>query len=39
LEDGAAKWKYVIQRRVAIERELGQEAVEVKEVIELIKNA
>ncbi|XP_050909205.1 uncharacterized protein LOC127122976 [Lathyrus oleraceus] len=36
--DGAAKWKYVIQRRVAIERELGQEAVEVKEVIELIKN-
>ncbi|XP_050918639.1 uncharacterized protein LOC127136083 [Lathyrus oleraceus] len=26
-------------RRVAIERELGQEAVEVKEVIELIKNA
>ncbi|XP_050896774.1 uncharacterized protein LOC127103566 [Lathyrus oleraceus] len=39
LEDGAAKWKYVIQRRVAIEREPGQEAVEVKEVIELIKNA
>ncbi|XP_050889812.1 uncharacterized protein LOC127095121 [Lathyrus oleraceus] len=38
LEDGAAKWKYVIQRRVAIEKELGQEAVEVKEVIELIKN-
>ncbi|XP_050889404.1 uncharacterized protein LOC127094640 [Lathyrus oleraceus] len=39
LEDGATKWKYVIQRRVAIERELGQEAVEVKEVIELIKKA
>ncbi|XP_050875725.1 uncharacterized protein LOC127079386 [Lathyrus oleraceus] len=39
LEVGAAKWKYVIQRRVAIERELGQEAVEVKEVINLIKNA
>ncbi|XP_050909982.1 uncharacterized protein LOC127123846 [Lathyrus oleraceus] len=38
LEDGATKWKYVIQRRVTIERELGQEAVEVKEVIELIKN-
>ncbi|XP_050915861.1 uncharacterized protein LOC127130953 [Lathyrus oleraceus] len=36
--DGAAKWKYVIHRRVAIERELGQEAVEVNEVIELIKN-
>ncbi|XP_050915086.1 uncharacterized protein LOC127130053 [Lathyrus oleraceus] len=39
LEDEAAKWEYVIQRRVAIERELGQEVVEVKEVIELIKNA
>ncbi|XP_050915592.1 uncharacterized protein LOC127130664 [Lathyrus oleraceus] len=38
LEYGAAKWKYIIQRRVVIERELGQEAVEVKEVIELIKN-
>jgi hypothetical protein len=38
LEDGAAKWKFVIQRRVAIERELGKEAVEVKEVMELIKN-
>ncbi|XP_050895521.1 uncharacterized protein LOC127102159 [Lathyrus oleraceus] len=39
MKDGAAKWKYVIQRRVAIERELGQEAIEVKEIIELIKNA
>ena len=38
LEDGAAKWKFVIQRRVAIERELGKEVVEVKEVIDLIKN-
>ncbi|XP_050908237.1 uncharacterized protein LOC127121846 [Lathyrus oleraceus] len=37
LEDGAAKWKFVIQRRVAVERELGKEAVEVKEVMELIK--
>ncbi|XP_050915148.1 uncharacterized protein LOC127130126 [Lathyrus oleraceus] len=33
LEDGVAKWKYVIQRRLAIGRELGQEAIEVKEII------
>ncbi|XP_050878354.1 uncharacterized protein LOC127082172 [Lathyrus oleraceus] len=38
LEDGAAKWKFVIQTRVVVERELGKEAVEVKEVMELIKN-
>jgi hypothetical protein len=25
LEDGAAKWKFVIQRRVAVERELGKD--------------
>ena len=30
LEDGAAKWKFVIQRRVAVERELGKDAMEVK---------
>ncbi|XP_050915902.1 uncharacterized protein LOC127130995 [Lathyrus oleraceus] len=39
LEDGAAKSKFVIQMRVAIERQLGKEAVEVKEVMELIKVA
>ncbi|XP_050916382.1 uncharacterized protein LOC127131508 [Lathyrus oleraceus] len=39
LEDGAAKWKFVIQRRVTVERELGKEAVDVKEVMDLIKNA
>jgi hypothetical protein len=39
LEDGAAKWKFVIQRRVIVEWELGKEAVEVKEVMELIKTA
>ncbi|XP_050878821.1 uncharacterized protein LOC127082635 [Lathyrus oleraceus] len=39
MKDGAAKWKYVIQIRVAIEKELGQEVIEVKEIIELIKNA
>ncbi|XP_050889737.1 uncharacterized protein LOC127095031 [Lathyrus oleraceus] len=38
LEDGAAKWKFVIQRRVAVERELGNKVVEVKEVMDLIKN-
>ncbi|XP_050916292.1 uncharacterized protein LOC127131410 [Lathyrus oleraceus] len=37
LEDGAAKWKFVIQRRVVVERELGKDDVKVKEVMELIK--
>ncbi|XP_050876309.1 uncharacterized protein LOC127080014 [Lathyrus oleraceus] len=37
LEDGAAKWKFVIQRRVAVERELGKYVVDVKEVMDLIK--
>ncbi|XP_050909700.1 uncharacterized protein LOC127123533 [Lathyrus oleraceus] len=37
LEDGAAKWKFVIQRRVAVERELGKDVVEIKEVMDLIK--
>ncbi|XP_050895379.1 uncharacterized protein LOC127101995 [Lathyrus oleraceus] len=39
LEDGAAKWKFVIQRRVALERELGKDVVDVKEVMDLIKAA
>ncbi|XP_050895892.1 uncharacterized protein LOC127102581 [Lathyrus oleraceus] len=39
LEDGASKWKCVIQRRVAVERELGKDVVEVKEVMDLIKFA
>ncbi|XP_050914956.1 uncharacterized protein LOC127129890 [Lathyrus oleraceus] len=37
LEDGAAKWKFVIQRRVAVERELGKDVADVKEVMDLIK--
>ncbi|XP_050876870.1 uncharacterized protein LOC127080598 [Lathyrus oleraceus] len=37
LEDGAAKWNIVIQRRVAVERELGKYVVDVKEVMDLIK--
>ncbi|XP_050897661.1 uncharacterized protein LOC127104520 [Lathyrus oleraceus] len=38
LEDGAAKWKFMIQRRVAVERESGKDDVEVKEAMDLIKN-
>ncbi|XP_050875650.1 uncharacterized protein LOC127079289 [Lathyrus oleraceus] len=30
------RWKYVIQRRVALERELGKDALKCKEVMELI---
>ncbi|XP_050889266.1 uncharacterized protein LOC127094481 [Lathyrus oleraceus] len=37
LEDEAAKWKFVIQRKVAVERELGKDAADVKEVMDLIK--
>ncbi|XP_050893372.1 uncharacterized protein LOC127099924 [Lathyrus oleraceus] len=37
LEDGAAKWKFVIQRRVDVDRELGKDVVEVKEVMELLR--
>ncbi|XP_050889385.1 uncharacterized protein LOC127094620 [Lathyrus oleraceus] len=37
LEDGVAKWKFVIQRRVAVERELGKDVVDGKEVMDLIK--
>ncbi|XP_050877048.1 uncharacterized protein LOC127080797 [Lathyrus oleraceus] len=37
LEDGASKWKFVSQRRVDVERELGKDAVEVKEVMDQIK--
>ncbi|XP_050916067.1 uncharacterized protein LOC127131177 [Lathyrus oleraceus] len=37
LEDGAAKWKFVIQRRVAVARELGKDVADVKEVMDLIK--
>ncbi|XP_050915464.1 uncharacterized protein LOC127130514 [Lathyrus oleraceus] len=38
LEDGAAKWKFMIQRRVVVEEELGKDVVKVKEVMDLIKN-
>ncbi|XP_050919272.1 uncharacterized protein LOC127136793 [Lathyrus oleraceus] len=39
LEDGAAKWKFMIQRRVDVERELGKDVADVKEVMDLIKSA
>ncbi|XP_050918348.1 uncharacterized protein LOC127135750 [Lathyrus oleraceus] len=39
LEDEAAKWKYVIQRRVAMERELGKDDADVKEVMDPIQAA
>ncbi|XP_050878327.1 uncharacterized protein LOC127082147 [Lathyrus oleraceus] len=39
LEDGAAKWKFVIQRRVAMERELRKDVADVKEVMDLIQVA
>ncbi|XP_050914645.1 uncharacterized protein LOC127129524 [Lathyrus oleraceus] len=33
------KWKFVIQRRVVVKRELGKDAADVKEVMDLIKVA
>ena len=33
------KWKYVFQRRIALERELGDGALECKEIMELISYA
>ncbi|XP_050890596.1 protein argonaute 5 [Lathyrus oleraceus] len=33
------KWRFVTQRRVVVERELGKDVVEVKEIMELIKAA
>jgi hypothetical protein len=35
----AQRWKYVFNRRLALERELGPDAFEIKEVVKLIKNA
>lgn len=36
-ETGVKKWKYVFQRRIAGERELGKEALNCKEIMELLK--
>ncbi|MCH94692.1 envelope-like protein, partial [Trifolium medium] len=38
-EESVQKWKFVYQRRIAQERELGQEALECKEIMELIESA
>ncbi|KAK2374766.1 hypothetical protein QL285_075706 [Trifolium repens] len=37
--DSAAKWKFVYHRRLALERELSDEALECKDVIDLIRKA
>ncbi|XP_050916124.1 uncharacterized protein LOC127131237 [Lathyrus oleraceus] len=37
LDDGAAKWKFMIQRRATMERELVKDVVDDKEVMDLIK--
>jgi hypothetical protein len=37
--DYAHKWKYVFNRRLALERELGTDALKIEDVIELIKEA
>ncbi|XP_057425883.1 uncharacterized protein LOC130719269 [Lotus japonicus] len=34
--DSAQRWKYVVQRRLAIERELHEDALELKEIMEVI---
>ena len=37
-EESVARWKFVFHRRSALERELGKEALECKEVVKLIKS-
>ncbi|XP_057418511.1 uncharacterized protein LOC130712709 [Lotus japonicus] len=37
--DSAQRWKYVVQRRLAIERELHEDALELKEIIEVVSAA
>jgi hypothetical protein len=37
--DYAHRWKYVYHRRLALERELGPDILEINEVVDLIKNA
>ncbi|XP_057418740.1 uncharacterized protein LOC130712946 [Lotus japonicus] len=37
--DSAQRWKYVVQRRLAIERELHEDALELKEIMEVISAA
>jgi hypothetical protein len=37
--ESALRWKFIYHRRVAVERELSEETVKIKEVMELIKEA
>jgi hypothetical protein len=37
--ESVQRWKYVFHRRLALERELGKEALECQEIVELIKKA
>ncbi|XP_058746375.1 uncharacterized protein LOC131619279 [Vicia villosa] len=37
--DSADKWRFVYQRRIALERELGQDALKIKEIMDLISAA
>lgn len=37
--DNVERWKFVYQRRIALERELGRDALDCKEVMDLIKAA
>ncbi|XP_057425915.1 uncharacterized protein LOC130719309 [Lotus japonicus] len=37
--DSAQRWKYVVQRRLAIERELHEDALELKEIMEVLSTA
>ena len=39
LPENAQRWKYIYHRRLALERELGKEALEIKVVMQLIKEA
>jgi hypothetical protein len=37
--ENALRWKYIFHRRLAVERELGKEAMEMEQVISMIKEA
>ena len=37
--ENVEKWKFVYQRRLTLERELGKDAFECKEVMDMIKEA
>lgn len=37
--ENVVKWKFVYQRRLDLEKKLGKDALECKEVVSLIKNA